>query len=76
MLKKYHKFYARWSAPDRSRHTKAFPTAKAAAHYQRKMHALSAAKKAQPTAKPSRRSPKHGPKTRRRTNRTAASPKS
>jgi hypothetical protein len=58
MLKKYGKFFARWSAPDRTRHTKAFPTAKAATHYQRKMHALNATKKAQPKAKPSRPSPK------------------
>ena len=49
MLKKYGKFYADWHDEHGKRHRKAFPTRKAALHFQTKQRNLVAAKKARPT---------------------------
>jgi hypothetical protein len=54
MLKKYGKFYARWTGLDRKRHAKACPTMKAARRLQNREQAKTAAlKKAARPARPS-----------------------
>ncbi len=52
MLKKYGKFYSRWTGPDGKRHVKAHATKKEAERHQARMRAEAKAKKAQPTAPP------------------------
>lgn len=48
MLKKWGKFYARWTGPEGKRHSKTFRTKAAAARHQRAMVVDRTAKKARP----------------------------
>jgi hypothetical protein len=67
MLKKYGKFFARWTGADGKRHSKACKTKPAARKLQRQMQLERETKKAHATRPPSARSRRRGRKAATRT---------